>query len=158
MTTPLSRWRHRKNTTLPPLRHNVSICKYIFHKTGYCLEIPIIQPKATILLWQAPPITYCALRKLPSLHDRKSTPKLCQKLLFFQNMGRTCCVHQLFWMSKTISVHSMLSPCSELGIFMYWTCNSMNNMSSYCGCKNKSFWQRFTCTVTMRLRVLRRRF
>ena len=23
--------------------------------------------------------------------------------------------------------------CSELGIFIYWTCNSMNNLSSYCG-------------------------
>ena len=54
-----------------------------------------------------------------------------------QNMGRTCCVHKLFWMSKqkrkAICVHNMFSPCSELGIFMYWTCNSMNNLSSYCG-------------------------
>ena len=58
---------------------------------------------------------------------------LCQKLLFLQNMGRTCCVHKLFWMSKSISVHSMFSPCSELVIFTYWTCNSTNNMSSYCG-------------------------
>ena len=58
---------------------------------------------------------------------------LCQRLLFLQNIGRTCCVHKLFWMSKSISVHNMLSPCSELGIFMYWTCNSMKNMSSYCG-------------------------
>ena len=33
---------------------------------------------------------------------------------------------------KTICVHNMFSPCSELGIFMYWTCNSMNNVS-YCG-------------------------
>ena len=54
-------------------------------------------------------------------------------------------------------------PRFELGIFMYWTCNSMNNLSSYCGlsswCKNKSFWQRFTCTFIripshdMRLRI-----
>ena len=34
-------------------------------------------------------------------------------------------------MSKTISVHNMFSH--ELGIFMYWSCNSMNNLSSYCG-------------------------
>ena len=27
----------------------------------------------------------------------------------------------------------MFSPCSELVIFMYLTCNSMNNLSSYCG-------------------------
>ena len=49
-----------------------------------------------------------------------------------------------------ICVHNMFSPRSELAIFMYWTCNSMNNLSSYCGlhswCKKRSFWQRFTCT------------
>ena len=61
---------------------------------------------------------------------------LCQRLLFLQNIGRTCCVHKLFWMSKSISVHNMFSPCSELGIFTYWTCNSMNNMLSYCGLVN----------------------
>ena len=33
---------------------------------------------------------------------------------------------------RTIYVHNMFSPCTELGIFMYWTCNSMNNLSSYC--------------------------
>ena len=49
---------------------------------------------------------------------------------FLQNTARKCCVHKLFWMSKTISVPNMLSPCSELGIFMYWT---LNSMSSYCG-------------------------
>ena len=54
-----------------------------------------------------------------------------------QNMGRTCCVHKLFWMSKqkqkTICVHNMFSPCSELVVFMYWTGKSMNNLLSYCG-------------------------
>ena len=30
-------------------------------------------------------------------------------------------------------VHKMFSLCSELGIFIYWTCNSMNNLLSYCG-------------------------
>ena len=59
---------------------------------------------------------------------------LCQKLFFLHNMERTCCIQKLFWMSETISVHNMFSPCSpQLGIFMYWTCNSMNNLSSYCG-------------------------
>ena len=27
----------------------------------------------------------------------------------------------------------MYTTCSELGIFMYLTCNSMNNLLSYCG-------------------------
>ena len=47
---------------------------------------------------------------------------LCQKIFFLQNMGRTCCVQKLFWMSETISVHNM-----------YWTYNSMKNLLSYCG-------------------------
>ena len=42
----------------------------------------------------------------------------------------------------------MYKTCSELAIFMYWTCNSMNNLLSYCGCnswcKNKFFCKRFT--------------
>ena len=54
-----------------------------------------------------------------------------------QNMGRTCCVHKLFWMSKqkqkTICVHNMFSPCSELAVFMYSTGKSMNNLLSYLG-------------------------
>ena len=56
-----------------------------------------------------------------------------------QNIRRTCCVHKLFWMWKpkqkkrTICVHNMFSRCSELGIFMYWTHNSMNSLVSYCG-------------------------
>ena len=57
---------------------------------------------------------------------------LYQKLFFLQNMGRTCCVQNLFWMSETISVHNMFSPRFELGISMFWTCNSMNTLSSYC--------------------------
>ena len=49
------------------------------------------------------------------------------------NLGRTCCVQKLFLTFRTIFVHNMFSPCSELGIFMYWTCNSMNHLLSYCG-------------------------
>ena len=40
-----------------------------------------------------------------------------------------CCLHKLFWMSK----QKMFSECYELGIFMYWTGNSMSNLLSYCG-------------------------
>ena len=70
-----------------------------------------------------------------------------------QNMGRTWWEHKenmlctiylfLFWHSEqlmctTCSTHviQMFSPCSELGIFMYWTGNSMNNLLSYCGWVN----------------------
>ena len=33
---------------------------------------------------------------------------------------------------KNFCTHHVL-PRFELGIFMYWTCNSMSNLSSYCG-------------------------
>ena len=76
---------------------------------------------------------------------------LCQKLLFFHQLthnmttncslnykfskwklqARTFCVHELFWMSKqkTICEHNMFLACN----FMYWTRNTMNNLSTYCG-------------------------
>ena len=34
----------------------------------------------------------------------------------------------LFWHSEQF----IYTTCSELAIFMYWTCNSMNNFLSYC--------------------------
>ena len=36
----------------------------------------------------------------------------------FQNMGRTCCVQKLFWMSETISVHNMTSQ----GLSLEFSC------------------------------------
>ena len=54
-----------------------------------------------------------------------------------QNMGRTCCAQKLFFVFvltfKTICVHNLFSPCSDLVVFMYWTGKSMNNFLSYCG-------------------------
>ena len=35
----------------------------------------------------------------------------------------------LFWYSEQF----MYTTCSELVIFMYWTCSSINNLLSYCG-------------------------
>ena len=46
---------------------------------------------------------------------------------------RTCCVQKLvlflFWHSKQF----LYTTCSELVFFQDWTCNSMNNLLSYCG-------------------------
>ena len=53
--------------------------------------------------------------------------------LHAQNMGRTCCVHKLFLFLFWHSEQFMYTTCSDLGIFMYWTCNSMNNLLSNCG-------------------------
>ena len=43
---------------------------------------------------------------------------LCQKLFFLHNMGRTCCVQKLFWMSETISLQKMFSP----GLSLEFSC------------------------------------
>ena len=43
---------------------------------------------------------------------------LCQKLFFWQNMGRTFCVQKLSWMLETISVHNMFSP----GLSLEFSC------------------------------------
>ena len=85
------------------------------------------------------------------------TGKFLSEALLLENMGRTCCVQKLFWMSETISVHNMFSPCSELGIFMYWTCKFNEQSVVIFGVswyKNKSFWQRFTCTFFLSIKVV----
>ena len=78
-----------------------------------------------------------------SLNDKFNTWKFQA-----QNMGRTWCVHKLFWMSK--QKKQFVFTCSQLGIFMYWTCNLMSNLLWYCGLvdakkRASEFWQRFTC-------------
>ena len=50
---------------------------------------------------------------------------LCQKLFFSQNM--LCSKIDLNFCTQHVL------PRFELVIFMYWTCNSMNNLFSYCG-------------------------
>ena len=54
---------------------------------------------------------------------------LCQKPLFLQNM---LCTKIVLNVRNNVCTHHAI-PRLELGIFMYWTCNSMNNLSSYCG-------------------------
>ena len=58
---------------------------------------------------------------------------LCQKLFFLQNMERIYCVQKLFRMSEKISAHNMFSPGLSLEFSCIELCNSMNNLSSYCG-------------------------
>ena len=62
-------------------------------------------------------------------------------------MGRTCCVQTLFWMSETISVHNMFSP----GLSLEFLCIELVVILWVSWCKNKSFWQRFTCTYLLYL-------
>ena len=53
----------------------------------------------------------------------------CKLRIPAEHVVYTNCFLFLFWYSEQF----MYTTCSELGIFMYWTCNSMNNLLSYCG-------------------------
>ena len=44
-----------------------------------------------------------------------------------------CFLGKVMGVSWGIAVLNIFLACSEFGIFMYWTCNSMNNLLSYCG-------------------------
>ena len=66
-------------------------------------------------------------------------PVQYMKTISSEHVVYTNCFLFLFWHSEqhkylcTQHVLPMFSPCSELAISMYWTCNSMNNLLSYCG-------------------------
>ena len=82
------------------------------------------------------------------------TGKSLSEALLFAEHGEN-----MLWTKIVLNVRNNFCtqhvlPRFELGIFMYWTCNSMNNVSSY-WCKNKSFWQRFTCTKYIELLKVR---
>ena len=99
---------------------------------------------------------------------------LCQKLLFLhqlthnmmtdfslnyefstwklqaQNMGRTCHVDKLFFVFvltfRTTYVHNMFYPCSTHVLSLQFSFNEQSFVILWVSwCKNKSFWQRFTC-------------
>ena len=55
----------------------------------------------------------------------QSTGKSLSEALLFAEHGEN--------MLCTKIVLNVRNNKCELGIFMYWTCNSMNNLSSYCG-------------------------
>ena len=61
------------------------------------------------------------------------------------NSRRTCWVQKLFWMSETISVQNVFSP----GLSLEFSCIEFEQsviILWVCWRKNKSFWQRFTCS------------
>ena len=88
-----------------------------------------------------------------------SNPQYDKRLfieLQVQYIKITCSEHVVYincseCQNKNKNKQLMYTTCSELVIFMYWTCNSMNNLLSNCGLVDlrilKWFWQRFTCTV-----------
>ena len=64
---------------------------------------------------------------------------MSEALLFAEHGENMLCtkivlnVRNNFWTQHVL-------PRLELGIFMYWTCNSISNLSSYCGLVDAKMW------------------
>ena len=60
--------------------------------------------------------------------------------------GQGIRVHYMLCMSKQKhkKQFNVLKMHWTLVVFSHWTCNAMNNLSSY---KNEFFWQKFTCII-----------
>ena len=57
---------------------------------------------------------------------------LSEALLFAEHGENMLCTKIVLNVKNNFCTQHVFSE-FELGIFMYWTCNSMNNLSSYCG-------------------------
>ena len=63
--------------------------------------------------------------------ESSSTGKsLSEALIFAEHRENMLCTEIVLNVKNNLIVHNMFSPW-ELGIFMYWTCNSMNNLCSF---------------------------
>ena len=70
--------------------------------------------------------------------DCSTGTSLSEALFFAEHGENMLCTETVLNIKNnfcTQHTNNMFSPCSQLGIliFMYWACNSMNNLLSYCG-------------------------
>ena len=80
----------------------------------------------------------CKSKKTMSIFDDMVQVNLCQNseaLLVAEHRENMLCTTIVLNVRNNFCTQHVL-PRFELGIFMYWTCNSMNNLSSYCGLVN----------------------
>ena len=63
------------------------------------------------------------------------TGKSLSEALLFAEHGENMCTKIALNVRNNFCTQHVL-PRFELGIFMYWTCNSINNLLSYCGTVN----------------------
>ena len=66
------------------------------------------------------------------ISDYGTCKSLSEALLFSEHGENMLCTKIVLNVRNNYCTQHIL-PRFELGIFMYWTCNSMNNLSSYCG-------------------------
>ena len=100
------------------------------HFSIYKIKKYVYYQCCPILLKLCTEIRNLKIRKLPKFEvsnlKKMIQVNLSQKLFFLQNVGRTCCVQKLFWMSETIYVHNMFSPglsleFSRFELVIQWT-------------------------------------
>ena len=128
---------------------------------------------------------YCSFSCFLICISKVNTVKSLSEALLFAHRDNMLSSKIVLNVRKNFCAQHVL-PRFELGIFMYWICNSMNrenilctkivlnvrknfctrhvlprfeleifmysmnNLLLYCWCKNKSFWQRFTCKENQR--------
>ena len=79
------------------------------------------------------PCDICALRVYHNIFLQFGTGKsLSEAPLFAEHAENMLCTKIVLNVKNNFCTQHVL-PRFDLGIFMYWTCNSMNNLSSYCG-------------------------
>ena len=66
------------------------------------------------------------------MHKSFTGKSLSESLLFAEHGENMLCTKIVLNVRNNFCTQHVL-PRFELGIFMYWSCNSMNNLSSYCG-------------------------
>ena len=75
----------------------------------------------------------CSGRSLYGSTDFQGTGKsLSEALLFAEHWEHILCTKIVLNVRNNFCTQHVL-PRFEFGNLMYWTCNSMNNLSSYCG-------------------------
>ena len=104
-------------------------CKTSFKYNLTCIFLSLRAKLKNTLQCETPCRLYCHFLQV----------NLCQKLLFLQNMGRTCCLHKLFWMSKTQQHSTNLAVLKEF-------CKKPNSYHCYF---TELPWFIFTCQLDL---------
>ena len=73
------------------------------------------------------------LKKSKRKWSTSCTGKSLSEALLFAEHGENMLCTKIFLNVRNNFCTQHVLPRFELGIFMYWNCNSMNNLSSYCG-------------------------
>ena len=76
--------------------------------------------------------TYLMLNNKNIFFQVYTGKSLSEALLFGEHGEKMLCTEIILNVINNFCTQHVL-PRFELGIFMYWHCNSMNNLSSYCG-------------------------